>query len=527
MQRLGNVSAKNKRWLTMFGVFLLSQFMLNACANLPAPPAPAKRQPLLISNIHVVDVVHGNLLLSQDVLIEDLQIVSIRPHVARNTSLPVSAQPTMLHIDGSNRFLMPGLWDMHTHSMKLSPQLHHPLYLSHGVTYLRDMSGCMQAEDSFQACPADRQRWQQELLTSRRSSPYYVMQSSYALNGGKEVPAGYPDFLRLQSAAHAGQVVQHYQALGVNQLKTYEFLSKQQLDWLSEAAAQHQLQLAGHLPWNVTLTEGIAAGIRSFEHGRLFFFACSALGQQLKQQPYSSALTTSQRWRALLAQEDPAICQQQMQALAQSNSWWTPTLTTLQMAARADEPAFRQDPRLLSVPWLLRHLWQSDADAMLARENDGNAYHDALLQRAQQHVRQAKQAGVKILAGTDAPDSFVYAGSSLHDELALYVQAGLTPLQALQSATIDAARFSGMAAEHGSIAVGKHANLIMLSANPLEDIAALRQPEGLILAGHWYNKQALTAQYDFAVQQAGRAMINWQLFWSALQSPAFRRQVAD
>ena len=84
-----------------------------------------------------------------------------------------------------------------------------------------------------------------------------------------------------------------------------------------------------------------------------------------------------------------------------------------------------------------------------------------------------------------------------------------------------------MAAEHGSIAVGKHANLIMLSANPLEDIAALRQPEGLILAGHWYNKQALTAQHDFAVQQAGRTMINWQLFWSALQSPAFRRQFAD
>jgi imidazolonepropionase-like amidohydrolase len=149
------------------------------------------------------------------------------------------------------------------------------------------------------------------------------------------------------------------------------------------------------------------------------------------------------------------------------------------------------------------------------------------LQRAQLHVRQAKQAGVKILAGTDTPDSFVYAGSSLHDELALYVQAGLTPLQALQSATIDAARFSGMAADHGSIAVGKHANLILLAANPLEDIAALRQPAGLILAGHWYDKQALTAQHDFALQQAGSIRLNWQLLWSALQSPAFRQQFAD
>lgn len=526
MPRSGHISYKSVVWLTMFCIVLTSLTMLSACVNLPDPPAPAKRQPLLISNIHVVDVLHGNLLRSQDVLINGQQIVSIRPHVSRKTR-QLATEQHMIHIDGSDQFLLPGLWDMHTHSLKFSPQLHHPLYLSHGVTYLRDMSGCMLAEDSFQACPADRIRWQQEMLTSQRSSPYYVNQSSYALNGGKEVPAGYPDFLRVQSPAHAEHLVKHYQSLGVNQLKTYEFLSKQQLDWLSEAAANYNMQLAGHLPWNVTLTAGIAAGIRSFEHGRLFFFACSTLGEQLKRQPYSSALTNGQHWRALLAQEDQAICQQQMKALAASNSWWTPTLTTLQMAARADELAFRQDPRLATVPWLLQKIWQSDADAMLARESDDNVYHNALLQRAQQHLRHAKQSGVKILAGTDAPDSFVYAGSSLHDELALYVQAGLTPLQALQSATIDAARFSGMAAEHGSITVGKHANLVVLSTNPLDDIAALRQPAGLVLAGHWYDKQALTAQYNFAVQQAGSTMLNWQLFWSALQSPAFRQQFAD
>jgi hypothetical protein len=67
----------------------------------------------------------------------------------------------------------------------------------------------------------------------------------------------------------------------------------------------------------------------------------------------------------------------------------------------------------------------------------------------------------------------------------------------------------------------------MLSANPLEDIEALRHTEGLVLAGHWYNQQALTTQHKFAVEQACRSMLNWQLFWSAIQSPAFRQQFAD
>lgn len=506
-------------WVLLPGTLLMA-----GCISwpLPEPPAPAARQALLLHNIALVDVEQGVLRAGQDVWIDEGRI----RRISATGSQPQPAGSR--RIDGSGLYLLPGLWDMHVHSVKWSPQLHHPLYLAHGVTYLRDMSGCMQASDSLTACTSDRQRWQQQMLAGQRSSPFYAGHSSFALNGGREVPAGFPAFLRLQSAQDARALVAHYQALGATMLKTYEGMSPQQLQWLSGALQGTDLQLAGHLPWQVSQTEGLRLGLRSIEHGRHFLFGCSALGQQLKQQPWRSGLVDTARWRAILNSQDPALCQQQMQQLAASQTWWSPTLTTLQMGARAGDAAFRQDRRLAAVPWLLRQLWQSDADAMLARDQQpGGPVQADLLRQAQQQLQQAHRLGVNILAGTDAPDSFVFAGSSLHDELALYTEAGLTPLQALQSATINAARFSGMAEQHGSIAEGKSATLVLLAANPLADISALRQVEGLVLAGHWYDKAALSAQSVYAHDQAGSVRLNLQLLWGALQSPVFRQQFAD
>ena len=109
---------------------------------------------------------------------------------------------------------------MHTHSMQLAPQLQHPLWLAAGVTSVRDMSGCMAASDSFVACSADRKRWQQQLQQGERSSPRYPIQSSFAINGGAEVPDGMPAFLKLNSVADAKalvQVQQHARTVGQGQ----------------------------------------------------------------------------------------------------------------------------------------------------------------------------------------------------------------------------------------------------------------------------------------------------------------------
>ena len=517
-------------------LLLLWLGLLLGCA-LPQPPLPTlSNQPLLIHNVQLVDVLTGEVRAGQSVWIEQGTIQRIAATSADDLASLESVtdgEKKWRPINGNNQFLIPGLQDMHTHSMQLAPQLQHPLWLAAGVTSVRDMSGCMEVSDSFVACTQDRKRWQQQLQQGVRSSPRYPLQSSFALNGGVEVPDGMAPYLKLQSAADATALVQHYQQLGVEQLKLYELLSLQQFQWLSAAATPAGITLAGHQPWLVSLEAAIEGGLRSFEHGRVFLFECAAAIGTYKAQPMREGLITSDVWQQILNSQDAALCQQKMQLLAASDSWWSPTLLTLQLGAKAMSPQFRADPRLNNVPWLLQKLWQADADGMVERghvvDEHGNAQYpqQQAFALALKQVAQAHKLGVKIIAGTDAPDSFVFTGSGLHDELALYVQAGLTPLQALQTATLNAAQYNGAADHSGQIAVGFEADLVLLAANPLTDIQALRQVQGLVIAGQWYDQSRLAQLQKFAEQQAGSLRINLQLMSGALRSATFRQQFAD
>ncbi|MDP3517145.1 MAG: amidohydrolase family protein [Pseudohongiella sp.] len=492
----------------------------------PAPrPVPVAQQGrLILDHVRILDTRSGIVSPPQAIWLEDGKINRISA-----ADIAAASVPDYQYQDGAGAIVIPGLWDSHTHSMQLSPQIHHAFFLANGVTYLRDMSGCMIEHDTFQACAADRQRWQQETLAGQRSSPFYPQQSSFALNGGAEVPADFPAFLRLQSEADASALTAHYQVLGVDNLKTYELLSPEQYRWLSHAATNAGITLAGHQPWQVSLADLIVGGQRSVEHGRVFLFECSAVAIALKQQPMRAGLITADVWRQIINSQDTALCQEKMTNMAAAGLWWSPTLLTLQLGARAGDATFRQDARLAQVPWVLRQLWQADADGMMqsAQDQDGHSVHQDLLALAQQQLYQAVNLGVPIIAGTDAPDSFVFAGSGLIDELQLYVDAGLTPLQALQSATLWPAQYAGLLDSTGSVDVGKDANLVLLNANPLQDIQALRQVQGLVLAGHWYNKADLDALQRFGTKQAGSIRLNLQLAWSALRSAPFRMQFAD
>ena len=503
--------------LLLFSAVVLIQWPM------PDPPGPVySHSHIVLDQVHIVDTQSGQVQRDRAIWIRQGRIEQI-------TAAGVPIRKDYHYVSGQGHYVVPGLWDNHAHSLKLSPQLHHPLYLAHGVTYLRDMSGCMTGADSLLACVDDRRRWAQQAQRGERSSPLYPQQSSFAIDGGAEVPADFPAFLRLQKAEDATALVKHYQALGVDTLKTYELLSPQQYQWLSTAAASAGMQLAGHQPWRVTLADLLQARQHSVEHGRLFLFECSAVAMQLKQQPMREGLINSDVWRQILQSQDPVMCQQKMAAMARAGVWWSPTLLTLQLGASAADPVFRQDPRLAQVPWLLRKLWQADADGMQRRGRDqqGRPVHAELLALAQQQLKQAVALGVPILAGTDTPDSFVFAGSGLIDELELYTQAGLTPLQALQSATLWPAQYAGVAASAGTVEVGKDANLLLLADNPLQQIQALRQVEGLVLAGHWYDKPRMKALQIFSAEQAGSITLNLQLAWSALQSAQFRQQFAD
>jgi len=500
---------------------------------LPEPPGPASTAPMLLDNVNIVDVETGQIIPNQAVWIDKGVISKIAPSEQRNTDTAKVVETEImadgrLKVHGAGRYLMPGLADMHTHSMKISPQVHHPLWLASGVTSVRDMSGCMLDDDSLLACTSDRKRWQRQLKNGSRSSPNYWQHASYQVNGGSEAPSDHPDFFQLRSAADATALVLHYKNQGVDLIKVYEELRADQYHWLSIAADSAGMSLAGHQPWLVSFQEMISAKQRSVEHGRLFIFECADAIHTYKQQALQRRFQPEQ-WRALLQSQNPVLCRQLMEKMAASDTWWSPTLLTLQLGAKAGEATFRKDARLSSVPYLLRMLWQADASAMAkhAHDNKGENVHIELLALAKLQLKQAHSLGVHILAGTDTADSFVFAGSGMHDEMALYQQAGLSSLEVIQTATVNPAIYAGIFAKTGSVNVGKTADLLLLNDNPLKDLATMRQPEAVILAGHWYPKVLLQQLIFFAKNQAQSVKLNLHLLWDMLSSAAFRQQFAD
>lgn len=493
-------------------------------APLPAMPRVGVAGAFLLRDVAIVDVVNGGVVSGRDVVIRDGRIDAI------GASLPERAQRGLRVVDGTGKFLIPGLWDLHVHSLKLSPQYTHPLSIANGVTGVREMWGCTSLPDRFVACGDDIARWREALDDHRHLAPRYIQRSSFAINGEGGVPAAAPAFFRARNADEARTLVAHHAADGVDLLKTYTQLSVKAYDALAAEASRRGLRVAGHLPVRVALERALAAGQHSIEHPRLFLFECYRGAAAFRELPDPTAAYTAELRARFIDEHDPVRCAELMAAMAASETWWTPTLQVLRMSALADNRAFRDDPRRRYIPYVLwAGLWQPDADRAAAdgKRVSGRDVPGELYRLAMDTVRRAHEAGVRIVAGTDAGDTYVFPGFAIHDELAELVRAGLSPTDALRSATIDAARFSGQDHAFGSIDAGKVADVVLLDGNPLADIRNIGRIAGLFFNGLYLDRADLDALLAFAEDQASRLRTNLQLLWGALRSPIIRAQAAD
>jgi hypothetical protein len=489
-----------------------------------SPPLVGIEGSYALSKVNLIDVSNGNVAIDMTVLVDRGLIVDVMP------SEEYHPEKKFTKIAASGKYLIPALWDMHTHSLKVSPQIHHPLFISKGITGVRDMSGCLNRDDNFWACPEDRRRWTQEALAGSRVSPRYILQSSYQTNGGNEVPSVFPSFFRLNGKEAARELVGFYVKQKVDFIKPYTELDLEQYDNLVHFAALNKLDIAGHKPLSVSLAHALQSGQKSIEHGRLFLFECYEGIEDFRQLEDPIANYDAQFMRRLLQQQNKQECDQQMTAMANSASWWVPTLGTLQMGAFANDPGFRQDPRLVYIPQVVKSLiWFPDADSAASRglDGDGRYVRRDFFEQAKAQVYRAHQLGVKLLAGTDNIDTYVFTGSGLHDELEMMVDAGLSPLQALQTATINAAIFAGLEKDFGSLGKGKQADMVLLNSNPLADINNIRDIEGVFLGGFYYDRSALRELDDFARNMAQSIQLNLRYLWDLFSSPLMRVQLAD
>jgi len=507
----------------LFGVLALIATILLVWP-LPGLPRHGVAGDFLIQNVGVVDVEGGVLLENQDVVVRNGVVYSV------DSAEPDNVRDSLIPVDGTGKYLIPGLWDMHTHSTKLSPQYQHPLFIANGITGVREMWGCMSEPDSFFACIEDRQRWNDALRDHSGLSPRYIGQSSFQINGGNEVPGGFPEFFKARDAEEARLLVNYYADAGADILKTYTDLSPEAYHGLVDEARTRGLSVVGHRPIRVSLEDVLAAGQRSVEHPRLFLFECYAGAAEFRALADPVSAYDPVLRERLVDEHDEERCQTLMDAMADSDTWWTPTLQVLRMGVFAGDQAYRADPRLRYIPYVFKKLmWAPDADgkaADVAGRAGRNVYAD-MYRLALAHVGQAQTSGVRILAGTDAFDTYVFPGFSLHDELVELVAAGLSPAEALRAATISAAIFSGVQDQFGSIEVGKTADLVMLDANPLLDISNTQRINGLFFNGRFFDRSSLDRLLEFAHQRARSIRSNLHILWDAINSPLLRVQFAD
>ena len=424
-------------WL--LSAFLPGPFLRNgpgAKPELAEEPAVA----IAITNVTVIDVVNGVHRTGFTVLLRKDRIAAIGPQV----NVPGNAT----HVDGRGKFLIPGLWDMHSHHQGTGADSL-DLFVAKGIVGTRDMGG-----DADFILPL------RERVRSGAILGPEIVASGPMLD---DAPAGFPYRRRVTNAIEARQAVHDLKRLGVDFIKVHDHTPREAFFAIADEAPKVGLPFAGHVPMNVTVEEAAEAGMRSIEHLANYrvFGDCS------------SGDTYS-----------PQQCTPLFDKLAAQGVWETPTMEF-----------FQTIPDVFSGAPLPHYEYASDSLLKLTRDNVQLSHIPAtVLDKYRLANRLSLQAihdlsvhGNRFLAGCDG----LVPGFCLHDELEWLTKAGFTPLQSLQTATVNPARFLGRETSEGTIETGMRANLVLLGADPTLNIRNLDQIAAVIIRGKLLRKPTL------------------------------------
>ena len=305
---------------------------------------------------------------------------------------------------------------------------------------------------------------------------------------------------------------------GADFLKVYSYLPREAYFAIADEATKQGIPFEGHVPDSVSAEEASNAGQKTFEHLLGVLPACStwgnewdkaALGDLLEQNSLDKptwVVTRTDAIRQLVLDGYSSDKAAALFALLKKNeTWQCPTLTVLHKTAFINEPYFSSDPRLKYVPRETRARWYTwTKSKRLWLQGDNLVYTRKEFEKNLEIVGAMQRAGVGILAGTDQLNAYCFPGFSLHDELGLLVEAGLSPLEALQAATLNPAGFMGREKDLGTIEKGKLADLVLLDANPLGDIGNTRRINAVVVGRQLFPKPALDEMLAKSEAWAGK-----------------------
>jgi hypothetical protein len=438
----------------------------------------------VIRNVHIVDIESGVTSEAKDIRINDGKIAAISD--ARSSGVPRAHE-----FDGNGGFVIPGLWDSHVHVFSSADEhkTAFRLYLLNGVTGIRDMGALL---------PLDEQkRIAANVEASRISGPRVILSGAWI----DASPGSWPGMFLANTPTEGRARVTEIKKQGWAAVKSYSMLGKETYLAVADEAKKQNIPLVGHIPESVTLGTATKAGQNGMEHFGRLTTACS---------PEEAAMIS--RVRAALKAEDPRsamiaemathnkivldtwnaqLCNRVLAKVANARLHVTPTLIVSDFYVGKRPKT--DDVKMRTLPSAIRAAWNQPDFRLDAMTDELRALADQSIALDWKTFKMAHDAGVPIMAGTDASfaNPFIFHGFSLLDELDRYVATGLTPRQALFTATVAPARFFKLANQDGKIAIGQRADLLILNDNPLTSLHALRAPRAVVANGQIYNRSAL------------------------------------
>jgi imidazolonepropionase-like amidohydrolase len=401
---------------------------------------------LVITHVTVVDVRAGTLQPDVDVVIRDERIAKIGKG---------ASEPGATVVEGRGKFLVPGFWDMHVHlSWARASAL--PSLVANGVTGVRDLGGKLAELDDWRA------RIAAGALVGPRIVRVGPILNGKSFNPLQLVPGGVGETRGVIRALHH---------VGVDAIKVHRRMPR---DWYFAAvdeAKRQGLPLVGHIPMEVTPEEASDAGQATVEHTETLF-----------EGTFSAKLKEDELPGAIERFVSSGAADRLFARFVKNGTVCTPTIATFEATVRALDPSAAPDPLQRYVARSLRKVEKSSDVSGMKR------MFTALLEV----VRQAHRSGVMLLAGSDLAGPRI-PGFTLHDEMTTLVRAGLTPLEALRTATLNPAIVLGRTRDLGTVEAGKLADLVLLDGNPLERIENTRRISAVVAQGRLHRRDALDA----------------------------------
>jgi hypothetical protein len=438
---------------------------------------------LAFRHVTVVDVRAGSLRPNCTVVIRGDRIVEVEP--AGRTPKGATV------IEAKGKYMIPGLWDMHAHNDtdENTRNTILPLMIANGVTGIRDMCGDVYPPGNKDGIPLEVVNgWRKDIADGKLSGPRIVAGSTLVDGLKAAWPSG---SIKVGTPEDGRQAADYVKKRGNDFLKVYSFLPRPGYLAMAAECKRIGLVFAGHVPESVTAEEASNAGQKSMEHLLRVVEGCCTQPDDPGQPSKPLYLKKAANKLRLVATFSPSLAQKEFAVFVKNRTWQCPTLAIIRSSAFRDQASFRKDPRIKLLPKSMTEEWQAEDKYWKKTDPAYWAATRKLYSLELKVVGMMGKAGVPLLAGTDAPTDFTYPGSSLHDELQLFVSCGLTPLEALRSATLAPAEYFGRTSEMGNVRTGMLADLVLLDRNPISDVRNTTSIRAVVADGRYYSRAAL------------------------------------